>query len=264
MKKILFLLLSILSIDCSLAQDTDSLAIANPKPVKDLLFTVNGIQFTMKYVEGGTYTMGATSQMLPCDADEAAHEVTVQSFYLGETEVTQELWKAVMGKNPSKFKLEGHPVEWIRWTDCIDFLEKLNQLTGQKFRLPMEAEWEWAARGGIYSKHYRYAGSDELEGIAWYRQNTGDLRKKHQPVAQLKPNELGLYDMTGNVSEWCMDYYVPYGEDPTKEPSNLAKRVFRIIRGGSYSHSPYYLRLSNRNFFVNWRHDDNLGLRLAL
>ena len=136
-------------------------------------------------------------------------------------------------------------------------------MTKQNFRLPTETEWEYAARGGCYSKHYRYAGSNNLEEVAWCWKNAGGLDKEHQPVRQKKPNELGLYDMTGNVSEWCQDYYNPYGTDPMQEPSNLARRKFRVIRGGCYNNSDYYLRVSNRNVFIHWRHDDNLGLRLA-
>lgn len=230
----------------------------------DKTFNIGGVSFTMKYVKGGTYMMGATKEMGKHDKDEVVHRVSVKSFYLGETEVTQELWETVMGKNPSKFHFKNNPVEWITWNDCQDFIKKLNAMTGQKFRLPMEAEWEYAARGGCKSKHYRYAGSNNLADVAWNVTNTVEKKLKHQAVKMKKPNELGLYDMTGNVSEWCQDYYVPYGEDPLKAPSNLAKRGFRVIRGGSYSHSDYYLRISNRNIFVDWRHDDNLGLRLAL
>ena len=228
----------------------------------DKHYNVHGVKFAMKYIKGGTSVMGATKEMGEHD-DEVVHRVKVESFYLGETEVTQELWEAVMGKNPSKFHGKNHPVEWITWDDCQVFIAKLNALTHQHFRLPTETEWEYAARGGCYSKHYRYAGSNSLEEAAWCWKNTVVLKKKHQPVLQKKPNELGLYDMTGNVSEWCQDYYNPYGEDPMQEPANLARRNFRIIRGGSYNHTDYYLRVSNRNIFIHWRHDDNLGLRLA-
>ena len=218
----------------------------------DKHYNVHGVKFAMKYIKGGTSVMGATKEMGEHDDDEVVHRVKVESFYLGETEVTQELWEAVMGKNPSKFHGKNHPVEWITWDDCQVFIAKLNALTHQHFRLPTETEWEYAARGGCYSKHYRYAGSNSLEEVAWCWKNTVVLKKKHQPVLQKKPNELGLYDMTGNVSEWCQDYYNPYGEDPMQEPANLARRNFRIIRGGSYNHT-----------FIHWRHDDNLGLRLA-
>lgn len=230
---------------------------------KDKHYSVHGVEFTMKYIKGGSSMMGATKEMGEHDDDEVIHRVKVESFYLGETEVTQELWEAVMGKNPSKFHGENHPVEWITWDDCQEFIAKLNALTHQCFRLPTETEWEYAARGGCYSKHSRYAGSNHLEEVAWCWKNAEGLKKKHQPVRQKKPNELGLYDMTGNVSEWCQDYYNPYGTDPMRKPSNLARRNFRIIRGGCYNNTDYYLRVSNRNIFIHWRHDDNLGLRLA-
>lgn len=230
---------------------------------KDRVYNVGGVKFTMKYVKGGTYMMGATKEMGAHDKDEIVHQATVKSFFMGETEVTQELWNVVMGKNPSKFKGENHPVEWITWDDCQEFIAKLNALTKQNFRLPTETEWEYAARGGCHSKHYRYAGGNNLDEIAWHGGNALLKKKKHQPVRLKKPNELGLYDMTGNVSEWCQDYYNVYGTDPMQEPANLARRNFRIMRGGCYNNSDYYLRVSNRNIFIHWRHDDNLGLRLA-
>ena len=230
---------------------------------KDKCYNVNGVKFTMKFIKGGLSMMGATKEMGEHDDDEIVHQVSVKSFYLGETEVTQDLWEAVMGKNPSKFHGGNHPVEWISWDDCQEFIKKINVLTHHHFRLPTEAEWEFAARGGCYSKHYRYAGSNNLEDVAWYWKNAESLETKHQPVRQKKPNELGLYDMTGNVSEWCQDYYNTYGKDPMKKPSNLARRKFRVIRGGCYNNTDYYLRVSNRNLFIHWRHDDNLGLRLA-
>lgn len=230
---------------------------------KDRVYNVGGVKFTMKYVKGGTYMMGATKEMGSYDKDEIVHRATVKSFFMGETEVTQELWNAVMGKNPSKFKGENHPVEWITWDDCQEFIAKLNALTKQNFRLPTETEWEYAARGGCYSKHYRYAGGNNLDEIAWHGGNILPMKKKHQPVRLKKPNEIGLYDMTGNVSEWCQDYYNAYGTDPMQPPANLARRNFRIMRGGCYNNSDYYLRVSNRNIFIHWRHDDNLGLRLA-
>lgn len=230
---------------------------------KDKHYTIHGVKFTMKFVKGGSFMMGATKEMGEHDNDEIVHSATVESFYIGETEVTQELWEAVMGKNPSKFHGKNHPVEWITWDDCQKFIAKLNTMTNQHFRLPTETEWEYAARGGCYSKHYRYAGSNNLEEVAWCWKNAGGLDTEHQPVGLKKPNELGLYDMTGNVSEWCQDYYNPYGTDPMQEPCNLARRKFRVIRGGCYNNSDYYLRVSNRNVFIHWRHDDNLGLRLA-
>ena len=142
---------------------------------KDKHYNIQGVKFTMKFIKGGSSEMGATKEMGEHDDDEVVHRVTVDSFYLGETEVTQELWEAVMGKNPSKFHGENHPVEWITWDDCQEFIAKLNALTHQHFCLPTETEWEYAARGGCHSKHYRYAGSNHLEEVAWCFNNAEAL-----------------------------------------------------------------------------------------
>ena len=256
-QSILLLLLSLSTLTFAQSRQQQSL------PKKDKTYSVGGVSFTMKYVKGGSFLMGATKEMGAHDKDEVVHKATVKSFYLGETEVTQELWQAVMGKNPSKYHFKNNPVEWVTWDDCQEFIKKLNALTRQHFRLPTEAEWEFAARGGCYSHHYAYAGSNDLSEVAWWGKNAEWQGLKHQEVKKKKPNELGLYDMTGNVSEWCQDYYNPYGTSGMQKPSNLARRNFRIIRGGSYCHDEYYSRISNRNIFIHWRHDDNLGLRLA-
>lgn len=172
-------------------------------------FTVNGVSFKMITVEGGTFTMGASD-----DDEEAyynekpAHEVTLSSYSIGETEVTQALWLAVMGSNPSRFTGDlTRPVECVSWNDCQAFIIKLNQLTGKTFRLPTEAEWEIAARGGNESMGYKYAGGNDINEVAWYR---GNSSSKTHPVATKAPNELGLYDMSGNVFEWCSDWYDSY------------------------------------------------------
>ena len=161
-------------------------------------FDVNGVSFTMIPVEGGTFTMGATSEMTAPDSDEKpTHQVTLSSYYMGETEVTQALWQAVMGSNPSWFQGDNLPVEWVSWHDCQTFISRLNSLTGKRFRLPTEAEWEYAARGGNQSRHTQYSGSSRIDDVVWYEDNSG--RKTH-PVKTKQPNELGLYDMSGNVS----------------------------------------------------------------
>ena len=182
--------------------------------------TVNGVSFNMVKVEGGTFTMGDYEEFPP-------HMVTLSDDYLiGETEVTQELWETVMGTNPSTHIGANLPVTNVSWNDCQKFIKKLNQLTDRHFRLPTEAEWEYAARGGNMSKGYMYAGSNTLNDVA------NDLSQTC-PVKQKKPNELGLYDMSGNVYEWCQDYYNVYSSQPQINPQGPTNGSSRVIRGGS-------------------------------
>ena len=238
-----------------------------PKNQDELVFNVNGVQFTMKRVEGGTFTMGATAEQ-GSDADsreKPAHQVTLDSYYIGVTEVTQALWQAVMGKNPSYFTGNSNfPVEQVSWDDCQKFIQKLNQLTGQTFSLPTEAQWEFAARGGNLSKGYKYSGSNNnLNSVAWYADNSSG---KPHPVAQKQPNELGLYDMSGNVWEWCQDrsrssYYSSSSQRNPMGPSSGSNRVFR---GGSWYYNALYCRVSFRNRYFSDNRFNYLGLRLAL
>lgn len=218
-------------------------------------FIVKNVKFTMKYVQGGTYTMGARPNDNAADADESPrHRVLVNSFYIGETEVTQALWEAVMEKNRSRQKSANHPVEYVTYEDCQRFIEKLNSATGLHFRLPSEAEWEFAARGGRKSKGYIYSGSNNIDEVAHTLNNTPIFM--HYEVAQMKPNELGLYDMSGNVWEWCEDFYGRYGG---RKSDN-----FHIIRGGAHDCSPVYCRTTNRYMYDKRRRRDAVGLRLAL
>lgn len=168
-------------------------------------------------VTGGTFMMGATSEQgSDADEDENAHKVTLSSFSIGKFEVTQEEWEAVMGNNPSAFKGAERPVENVSWDDCQKFIRKLNQLTGKQFRLPTEAEWEYAARGGGSSRGYKYSGSDDFGSVAWYGDNSGE---KTHPGAQKQANELGHYDMSGNVLEWCQDRYGDYSSGAQTNPT---------------------------------------------
>lgn len=216
------------------------------------VFTVNGVTFKMIDVNGGTYMMGSNSGY---SDEKPVHSETVYSFKMGETEVTQGLWKAVMGSNPSYFKGDDNlPVEQVSWNDCQTFINKLNELTGRQFRLPTEVEWEYAARGGELSKNYTYSGSDNINDVAWYNGNSGS---KTHPVAQKQPNELGLYDMSGNVWEWTSDWY-------SSNYSSSRNSSFRVIRGGGWGNSASNCRVAYRiNYAPSYRYYD-LGFRLAL
>ena len=214
-------------------------------------------------VEGGTFTMGATSEQgSDVGSDEKpAHQVTLSSYYIGETEVTQALWEAVMGSNPSNFKGTNRPVEKVSWDDCKSFIDKLNALTGENFRLPTEAEWEYAARGGNQSRGYKYSGSNSLGNVAWYTDNSGS---ETHPVKSKSPNELGLYDMSGNVYEWCQDWYGSYSSSSQTNPTGASSGSLRVLRGGSLFNVAWYCRVSNRSGNSPGYRASYLGLRLAL
>jgi len=219
------------------------------------VFKVKGVEFRMKYVQGGTFVMGALNGDNEADADEVRHKVTLRNYYIGETEVTQELWEAVMPKNRSKHKGKDLPVEYVTYDMCQEFIAKLNKLTGKRFRLPTEAEWEYAARGGKHSKGYLYAGSNNIDEVGHTLSNYTEHVQK--PVAKLKPNELGLYDMSGNVWEWCDDWY-------KKTPKSKPSSNFHVIRGGGYDCSPQYCRSTNRFMYDQRRHRDLVGFRLVM
>ena len=230
----------------------------------DLVFNVNGVQFSMKRVEGGTFTMGATSEQGrdACSDENPAHSVTLDSYYIGVTEVTQALWQAVMGSNLSYTKGNSLPVNNVSWDDCQQFIQKLNQLTDKTFSLPTEAQWEFAARGGNLSQGYKYAGSNILDEVAWY---SGNSNGKTHLVAQKKPNELGLYDMSGNVWEWCEDWYGSCSEVPDIQynPKGPSSGHLRVCRGGSFNYLAQYCRVFYRGAYSDI-HYQNLGLRLVL
>ncbi len=219
----------------------------------------------MVYVEGGTFTMGATSEQgSDADSDEKpAHSVTLSSYYIGKYEVTQAEWKAVMGSNPSNFTGDDNlPVECVSWNDCQEFIKKLNAKTGLKFRLPTEAEWEYAARGGNKSRGFKYAGSNNIADVAWYQGNNGS--KTTHAVGTKQPNELGLYDMSGNVWEWCGDWNGSYSSASQTNPMGASSGSDRVIRGGSWYSNARYCRVSRRNFNFPDCRSINLGLRLVL
>ena len=234
-------------------------------------FTINGVSFKMITVEGGTFSMGATpEQGIPNNEYFSVcypvHEVTLSTFSIGETEVTQALWQAVMGNNPSYFADDlNRPVEQVSWNVCQAFVTKLNELTGRNFRLPTEAEWEFAARGGVKSKGYRFSGSDDLNAVGWYN---GNSMGTTQPVAMLAPNELGLYDMSGNVHEFCQDWYDQYyyNESPSTNPTGPDSGDYRVKRGGSIwdgAHG-YMFVVAMRNYSLPSYSFRHTGLRIAL
>ena len=225
--------------------------------------TVGSVSFDMIRVDGGTFRMGATSEQGSdaSDWEKPAHQETLSSYYIGETEVTQELWEAVMGSNPSTYKGAKHPVERVSWNDCQDFIRKLNAKTGRQFRLPTEAEWEYAARGGNKSKGYKYSGSNEIDKVAWYGNNSGGTT---HDVGRKSPNELGLYDMSGNAWEWCEDWYGAYSSSSQSDPKGPSSGSNRVCRGGSWFSLARDCRVSYRNFHSPGFTNFNLGLRLAL
>ena len=231
-------------------------------------FTVNGVSFKMVAVDGGTFTMGATSEQQSPDSDEKPiHNVTLSDYYIGETEVTQALWQAVMGNNPSYFSGSNNPVEEVSYDDCITFINKLNsQLSGQlpsgrKFRLPTEAEWEFAARGGNRSRGNQYSGSNSLGSVAWYWDNSNS---QTHPVKQKQANELGLYDMSGNVWEWCYDWYGNYSSSSQTNPKGPSSGSYRVLRGGCWCRFAQFCRVAIRYNSTPDGRDGNYGLRLAL
>ena len=235
-------------------------------------FTVNGVTFKMVAVEGGTFTMGATAEQ-GSDAytnEKPTHQVTLSSYSIGETEVTQALWQAVMGTNPSNFTGNPQrPVEKVSWNACQTFITKLNQMTGKNFRLPTEAEWEYAARGGNLSQGYKYPGSNDVNEVAWFRDNSYAVGSSSpdygtHPVGTLAPNELGIYDMSGNVSEWCQDLYGTYTSAAQTNPTGSTSGSHRVYRGGSWGVNARYCRVSYRLNYTPTGISSNYGLRLVL
>ena len=241
----------------------DKPAFVAKKITKDSeMFSVGDVNFTMRYIEGGSFDMGATAEMdtvgFSLAEEKPVHKVYVESFAIGVFEVTQELWQAVMGTNPSSTKSEYCPVESVSWNDCQEFIQKLNAITGKQFRLPTEAEWEYAARGGKYAKGYRYSGSNNLGEV-------GSFYHGSWPAwASRKPNELGLYDMSGSVNELCSDYMGDYSAEEQVCPVGPVSGSERVMRGGSFGDEPINCRISARFGIAPDKRASNIGLRLAL
>ena len=222
----------------------------------------NGINIEMVKVEAGSFNMGATPEMEnPNEDEKPVHRVTLtNNYYIGKYEVTQALWKIVMGSNPSNSKGDNLPVEKVSWNDCQKFISKLNKLTGKSFRLPTEAEWEYAARGGNKSRGYQYSGSNTIGDVAWYDGNSGS---KTHAVGTKQPNELGAFDMTGNVWEWCQDWFNRYSSSPQTNPIGAVSGSCRVYRGGSCCYSGYCRCSCRFDGTPDFRNGD-LGLRLVL
>lgn len=229
-------------------------------------FNIKGVEFNMIYVEGGIFNMGTTiEQDKDARQDESPiHEVTLSNYYIGETAVTQELWEIVMGttivkhaaaigygKNELGCIGANYPMSYLTWYNCQEFIEKLNKITGENFRLPTEAEWEFAAKGGNKSKGYKYSGGNELKEVAWYERNsfTGKYYESFYPIKHKKPNELGIYDMSGSVWEWCQDWYDEnyYSYSSNVNPTGPLDGVDKVCRGGDWCNEYRLLRLTCRS-----------------
>ena len=252
--------------------DTGHVPVDTVKPPKDLSFTVNNVSFELAGVEGGGFMMGGTPEQGsdPDKNEYPVHKVTLKDFHIMKTEVTQALWKAVMGKNPSYpgFINDSMPVVSMNWNDCQVFIDSLNRklaskLKGKKFSLPTEAQWEYAARGGNKSKGYKYAGSNNIDEVGWHPGNSEDVLHK---VAQKRPNELGLYDMSGNAYEWCLDWRCAYRAEHQTDPCYMVQEseYVKITRGGSFHFTTKGCRVTSRGGIPPTEDKYDVGLRLVL
>lgn len=218
-------------------------------------------EIEMVYVEGGEFEMGATAEQGDDaqDNERPVRTVKLDSYHIGKYEITQAQWKSVMGTEPSVFKGDNLPVEMVSWIEAQEFCKRLSEATGKKYTLPTEAQWEYAARGGNKSQHYKYAGSNDIDEVAWYENNSGRIT---HPVGTKKANELGIYDMSGNVYEWCSDWYGDYDENDTENPQGVADGAERVLRGGYWRYYTWGCRVSYRSHSTP---DDQfaLGFRVA-
>lgn len=227
------------------------------------IFIAHNVMIEMVRVEGSTFTMGATAeQASDAFSDELpTHKVTLSPFLIGKYEVSQTLWLAVMGENPSVNTGINLPVDNVTWNECQTFITKLNELTGKNFRLLTEAEWEYAARGGNKSKGYKYSGSNNLGDVAWYIDNSNNTS---HAMGTKAPNELGIYDMTGNVMEWVSDWKGSYSSGAQTNPTGPDSGTYRVNRGGSYGNVERLSRITNRNSIDPNMSSKTMGLRLCL
>lgn len=225
-------------------------------------------QVEMVWVKGGTFVMGSNEApkgvKLNYELARTEHQVTVDGYYIGRYEVTQGLWNAVMGTNPSRFTgNDSLPVESVSWSEAQQFAQLLSQMTGHRFRLPTEAEWEYAARGGSNSRHTPYAGSEraQLDRACWYCANSQGYT---HPVGRLEPNELGLYDMGGNVAEWCQDWVDSYSDEPQTNPRGPREGENRVLRGGHYNSTSAACTVYDRGWYLPTGKYQFYGLRLVM
>jgi formylglycine-generating enzyme required for sulfatase activity len=221
-------------------------------------------EIEMVAVRGGSFMMGCTNEQgNDCRYFESpAHQVKLSDFSIGKYEVTQAQWESVMGRNPATYKGGSNfPIESINWNDVQTFITALNTKTGKNYRLPTEAEWEYAARGGLLSKGYKYSGSNIINDVAWYSGNAG---KTTHAVGTKEPNELGIYDMNGNVWEWCNDWHEDYSAAEQFNPAGPSSGTSRILRGGSWYHIAQYCRVASRTYYEPDYTSTNLGFRLVL
>ncbi|MBR4803215.1 MAG: formylglycine-generating enzyme family protein [Bacteroidales bacterium] len=234
------------------------------EPTEDLFFNVNGVSFRMVKVEGGQFRMGNEGFLFNVVEDEIpTHNVSLSSFYIGETEVTQELWEALMEDNPSIQSAEDRmrcPVENVSWNDCQIFIERLNEYTGRVFALPTEAQWEFAARGGINNSEYEFSGSNDIEKVGWYENNSPAPR----PVKGKEANALKLYDMCGNVAEWCNDWYGIYSSSFQENPLGHHSGTKRVVRGGSWNSPEQDCRNTARDAHAQYYSCSYIGFRLVI
>ncbi len=236
---------------------------------KNKIFGNSDFSFKMVFISGWRFNMGQVQEngVFPQISDAPVHQVILDDYYLSDSLVTQEFWTAVMGNNPSHFKHPSSPVESVSYDDCMQFSSRLNAQTGEKFRLPTEAEWEYAARGGNVSKGYRYSGSNDIESVAWYGRGFSGFpyNRRTCPIKTKAPNELGLYDMSGNVYEWCQDWYGPYPDElSVKNPKGPVTGRYKVARGGYWYNTELYCRVSYRAKFAPSERSSVVGLRLAL
>ncbi|MEX0315238.1 MAG: formylglycine-generating enzyme family protein [Allomuricauda sp.] len=241
------------------------------------------LETEMVKVKSGTFLMGCPSDKENChEGERPAHRVNVDNFYIGKYEVTQKLWRDVMGNDPQDLEYkncDSCPVENVSWEEIQEFIDKLNRKTNKSFRLPTEAEWEYAARGGKKSRNYRFAGGNQLDEVAWFWKNSGDKplngswdwdtivgnKGRTHAVGLKKPNELGLHDMAGNVGEWCQDWYdeAYYKKSPKVNPSGPKEGKYRVNRGGGWLSDGRYCRIIGRHYSEPGDKSPFMGFRLA-
>jgi formylglycine-generating enzyme required for sulfatase activity len=264
-------------------KETESIALENKQLESDMIslkeenlklkfkldsVSKSNIEIEMVFVEGGTFQMGSSSgssdeqHFHSAAFEQPIHWVTLSSFSIGKYEVTQAQWKAIMGTNPSKFAgCDNCPVENVRWNDVQEFIRKLNAQTGKNFRMPTEAEWEYAAKGGKQSRGYTYSGSNDLGSVAWYYDNS---QNKTHAVGGKQANELGIYDMSGNVWEWCSDWHGNYSSYSETNPTGASSGLNHVLRGGSWYMDANNCPTKNRFWGNIGNRYHHVGFRLVL